>query len=69
VLRGGYHGELVVNGGSYDPPIVITADTGETPQVRRVRIGGASGLVVRGLSVSPSHAPSYERCVGATHRR
>jgi parallel beta-helix repeat protein len=61
LLRSGYHGELTISGGSYAVPITIAADSGHTPRLRRVQIGGASGLVLRGLSISPSHAPSYSK--------
>jgi parallel beta-helix repeat protein len=59
LLRSGYHGELVVSGGTYAAPITIAADSGQTPKVRRVQASGVTGLVLRGLSISPSHAPAY----------
>lgn len=60
LLRSGYHGEIVIGGGDFDPPLVIEADDGALPQLRRVRLTGGSGMVLRGLSISPSHAPTYE---------
>lgn len=60
LLRSGYHGDLLVDEGSFDPPVVIEADVGATPEVRRLRLSNVSGLVIRGLSISPSHGPSYE---------
>jgi parallel beta-helix repeat protein len=60
LLRSGYHGELTINGGSYAVPITLAADSGHTPRLRRVQIG-ASGLVLRGLSISASHAPAYAK--------
>lgn len=59
LLDSGYHGELVLDGLDFEPPVVIEADADASPQLARVRIG-SSGVVLRGLSISPSHAPSYE---------
>lgn len=58
-LGAGYHGALALDGLQFDPPVVIEAQDGAAPQFSRVRIS-ASGVVVRGLSISPSHAPEYE---------
>jgi len=61
LLRTGYHGELTITGGSYGVPITIAADSGHTPRLRRVQIGGANGFLIRGLSISPAHAPTYAK--------
>jgi hypothetical protein len=59
LLGSGYHGVLELGEMSFDPPLVIEADEAADPRFSRVRIG-ASGVVVRGLSISPSHAEEYE---------
>lgn len=59
-LRSGYHGELSISGGSNATPIVIAAAPDATPTLRRVLLRRTSGWVLRGLSISPSHAPTYE---------
>jgi parallel beta-helix repeat protein len=61
LLRTGYHGELLLDGGSYAAPITIAAEAGHTPRLRRVQAARTSGFVLRGLSISPSHAPAYAR--------
>jgi len=59
-LRSGYHGAVEITGAYNESPITIAAEAGETPQLSRIMLRAASGWVLRGLSVSPSHAPSYE---------
>lgn len=54
-LLSGYHGEMMVSGGSYAPPISVVAAAGHSPQLRRVRFSNTSGWLLRGVSVSPSH--------------
>ena len=61
LLRTGYHGELLIDGGSYATPITIAAEPGHTPRLRRVQAARTSGFVLRGLSISPSHAPTYAK--------
>ena len=58
-LRMGYHGAFDLGSGDYDPPLTITAEAGHAPQLARVEIG-ANGIVLSSVSISPSHAPSYE---------
>ena len=60
-LRSGYHGELDLNGGNYGAPVTIAAEPGHTPRLRRVRLNGTTGIIVQGLSISASHAPSYAK--------
>ena len=57
-LRSGYHGQLSISGGNYATPIVIAAEAGQVPRLRRVVFNNTHGFIVRGLSISPSHAPS-----------
>jgi parallel beta-helix repeat protein len=54
-LLGGYHGEMLVSGGSYSPPITVAAVAGQTAKLRRARFGNTSGWILRGVSVSPSY--------------
>jgi len=58
-LRSGYHGAPVIQGAYNETPITIAAEEGQLPTVARIQFIAASGWVVRGLSISPSHAPSY----------
>jgi hypothetical protein len=58
-LRSGYHGSLTISGREYDQPTVIAADAGHTPLLGRLSISASSNWRVVGLSLSPSHAPSY----------
>ena len=57
-LRSGYHGAPVFTGGDYTPAITIAAAPGETPTAGTVAFKGAKGWTLRGLSISPSHAPT-----------
>ncbi len=57
-LLSGYHGELNVSSGSYEPPIIIVEDPGQTAELHRVRFNNTSGWVLDGVSVSSSHAPA-----------
>lgn len=59
-LRSGYHGELFIEGAYNAAPITIAAEAGHTPKLRFVHLRAAGNWVIRGLSVSPSHAPVYE---------
>ncbi|MCA9606330.1 MAG: right-handed parallel beta-helix repeat-containing protein [Myxococcales bacterium] len=60
-LADGYHGELSITGGHNAAPIVIRAMDGATPRLSRVLLRAASQWELRGLSISPSHAPTYAR--------
>jgi parallel beta-helix repeat protein len=59
LLRNGYHGDPMITGGNYAQPITIAAESGHTPLLRRLRANNTQGFVFRGLSISPSHAPTY----------
>lgn len=56
-LRDGYHGELFVRGAYNAAPITVAAAPGATPRLRRVLLSAAQNWILRGLSISPSHAP------------
>jgi MYXO-CTERM domain-containing protein len=58
-VLGGYHGDLDVSSGDYDPPITIEGADGATAELGSASFGNTSGWVLRGVSVSPSHAPTY----------
>ncbi len=58
-LLSGYHGELNLTSGSFNPPITIVEDSGQSAELSRVRFGSTSGWVLDGVSVSPSFAPTY----------
>jgi len=60
LLRTGYHGEPTLSGNNASP-ITIAAESGHTPRLRRVLFRGATNLVLRGVSISPSHATTYAR--------
>ncbi|APR85982.1 Hypothetical protein A7982_11331 [Minicystis rosea] len=57
-LRSGYHGAPTLGGGEFSPPITVAAATGAKPTVSHVVFNGAKGWTLRGLSISPSHAPT-----------
>lgn len=58
LLRSGWHGALRIGRGYNDQPITIAADQGHVPQVAWIEIGEGRKWHVRGLTVSPSLAPS-----------
>lgn len=58
-LRTGYHGEVVFNGYYNAAPVTIAAQTGHTPGLSRIATNAGSNWTFRGISISPSHAPSY----------
>jgi len=60
-LRSGYHGELTITGHYNMSAITITAQTGHTPQLKSVLIHSGSNWVLRGLQVSPTFAPTFEK--------
>jgi len=58
-LRSGYHGDLFIQGGYNEKPIVIAAEAGQAPKLGHVTLRAAGLWTLRGLSISPSHAPMY----------
>ncbi|NCQ60368.1 MAG: hypothetical protein GW913_06830 [Myxococcales bacterium] len=59
-LGSGYHGALEITGAYNSAPITIAAEPGATPGLSHVRLRSVGGWVLRGVSVSPSYAPSYD---------
>lgn len=58
-LRSGFHGDLFVQGAYNEKPITIAAEAGQSPKLGHVTLRAASQWNLRGLSISPSHAPMY----------
>jgi MYXO-CTERM domain-containing protein len=58
-LRTGFHGDFSFRGAYNDKPITIAAEMGHSPKLGHVLLSAASKWVLRGLSLSPSHAPMY----------
>ena len=58
LLRSGWHGVIRVAGGYNDQFITIAADQGHAPQVGWIELGEGRKWRLRGLTVSPSLAPS-----------
>jgi hypothetical protein len=56
-LRTGYHGVVVIQGAYNAAPITVAAEPGHVPRLRSLVVQGAQNWVLRGLSISPSHAP------------
>lgn len=58
LLRSGWHGVIRIASGFNDKPITLAADSGQKPQVGWVEIGEGRNWCVKGLTVSPSLAPT-----------
>jgi 6-phosphogluconolactonase len=58
LLRSGWHGMLRLSGGYNDRPLTIAAAPGCAPQVGGIEIREGARWVLRGLTVSPSLAPT-----------
>lgn len=56
-LLSGFHGAPSLSGGEFAPPVIIAAADGQAPTASNVVFSGAKGFILRGLSISPSHAP------------
>jgi hypothetical protein len=56
-LRSGYHGALTLQSAYNVAPITIAAQAGHVPRLRSLVVQAAQNWVLRGLSISPSHAP------------
>ena len=56
-LRNGYHGAILIQGAYNVAPITIAAQAGHSPRLRTLTVRAAQNWVLRGLSISPSHAP------------
>jgi hypothetical protein len=59
-LRSGYHGEVVIVSAYNASTITIAAESGHTPRLKSLNVRSASNWTIRGLSISPEHAPSYD---------
>jgi MYXO-CTERM domain-containing protein len=57
-LRSGYHGEIVLHGGTYSPAITLRAADAAKPQARRVAFEQTQGWVFSGIDISPSYGPA-----------
>jgi hypothetical protein len=55
-LRSGYHGALALKNGDYAPPVTIAAMAGQTPTLSRASFAATKGLILAGVSISPSFA-------------
>jgi hypothetical protein len=55
LLRGGYHGEAILDGYYLDAPLEVAAEEGQTPRLQRILLRGGSRWVFRRLEVSPVH--------------
>jgi hypothetical protein len=55
-LRTGYHGPLTIQGAYNTSNVTIAAQAGHTPRLSRVFVRAAQNWILRGLSISPSHA-------------
>jgi hypothetical protein len=60
-LRSGYHGEIEIRSAYNALPITIAAQPGQVPLLRSLRVRSAQNWVLRGLSISPSHAPPLDQ--------
>jgi len=58
LLRSGWHGVIRIARGYNQRPITIAADKGHAPQVGWLEIGEGSRWLLKGLTVSPSLAPT-----------
>jgi len=61
VLHAGYYGDLVLSSRKFAEETHVVAAEGQDVHVRTLAIEGSENLTVSGLSVSLSHADSYER--------
>jgi hypothetical protein len=56
-LRNGYHGAILVQGAYNVSPVTVAAQAGHAPRLRTLTVRAAQNWILRGLSISPSHAP------------
>jgi Right handed beta helix region/Thrombospondin type 3 repeat len=59
-LLTGYHGAVEILRAYNADYITIEAEPGHTPRLGSLLLQAASGWIIRGLSVSPEHASTYE---------
>jgi hypothetical protein len=60
-LESGYHGDLVIEHAYNTAPITVAAAPGQTPEVRSLTVQAAQNWSMRGLSISPSYAPTNQQ--------
>ena len=58
LLRSGWQGVIRIASGYNAQPITLAADAGQKPQVGWIEIGEGCNWIVKGLTVSPSLAPT-----------
>jgi len=61
LLRSGYHGEVEYLGAYNTDYITIAAEQGHTPYLKKIRLVAASKWVIRGLTITPESAPTYDK--------
>jgi hypothetical protein len=61
VLLSGYHGAMDLTGAYNERTITIQAAEGHTPTLSAIRLTSVSNWRFKGLTVSPSTAPTYEK--------
>ncbi len=67
-LRSGYHGAVVIQSAYNAIPITIAAQAGHVPRLRSLLVQAAQNWILRGLSISPSHAPPLAQITMANVR-
>jgi len=60
ILRSGYHGSPTIRGQN-SGTVTIRPDTGARPTLKRLVLQNATRWTIRGLEISPSFAPTFER--------
>ncbi|MBD3271798.1 MAG: T9SS type A sorting domain-containing protein, partial [Elusimicrobia bacterium] len=60
-LRNGYHGSVFIRGGYNNDYITIEAQEGHTPILKKIQLSAVAKWIVRGLTITPEHAPEYEK--------
>ncbi len=58
LLRSGWHGVIRIASGFNDAMLTLAAEPGQTPSAGSVEIGEGSNWTIKGLTISPSLAPT-----------
>jgi hypothetical protein len=61
LLFDGYHGKVVIRSAYNRRPITIMSAKDHTPRLGRLHVVAAARWILKGLSISPRHAPDYVR--------
>lgn len=61
LLRSGYHGSVWYRGAYNNDYITIAAEPGHTPILKSIMLSATKKWILRGLTVSPEHAPDYSK--------